>query len=108
MVDETNSESQATVPPTMPLPDLAGLERPELESLLHEAGIERYRARQLFSWVFKRGVTDFSRMTDLSKSLRERLVGLFRVSRPSVIGSERSTDGTAKLLLELDDHRRIE
>jgi 23S rRNA (adenine2503-C2)-methyltransferase len=90
------------------LPDIAGLERPELESLLQEGGVEPYRARQLFRWVFKRGVTDFALMTDLSKPLRLRLPELFRLSRPAVAGRENSSDGTVKLLLELDDHRRIE
>jgi len=96
------------VPQTSLLPDIAGLERQELESLLREREIEAYRARQLFRWVFKRGVTDFAEMTDLSKSLRARLPELFRVSRPAVVGREHSADGTAKLLLELDDHRRVE
>jgi len=95
------------VPQTSLLPDIAGLERQELESLLREREIEAYRARQLFRWVFKRGVTDFAEMTDLSKSLRARLPELFRVSRPAVVGREHSADGTAKLLLELDDHRRV-
>jgi 23S rRNA (adenine2503-C2)-methyltransferase len=91
-----------------PLPDIAGLERTELESLLGAHGIEPYRARQIFSWVFARGVTDFALMTDLSKPLRARLPALVRVSRPLVAGSERSSDGTTKLLIELDDGRRIE
>jgi len=93
---------------TTPLPDIAGLDRPELESLLRVGGIEPYRAGQLFRWVFKRGVTDFARMTDLSKPLRTRLPELFRISRPAIVGRERSTDGTTKLLLELEDRRRIE
>jgi 23S rRNA (adenine2503-C2)-methyltransferase len=90
------------------LPDIAGLERTELESLLQARGIEPYRARQLFQWVFKRGVTDFALMTDLSKPLRTSLPALFRISSPVIVSSERSSDGTTKVLLELDDRRRIE
>jgi len=96
------------VPQTTPLPDVGGLERTELEALLEAAGIEPYRARQIFRWVFARGVTDFGLMTDLSKPLRARLPELFRISRPAIVGEDRSSDGTAKLLLELDDRRRIE
>jgi 23S rRNA (adenine2503-C2)-methyltransferase len=99
---------RATVSQITSLPDIGGLERAELEALLEAAGIEPYRARQIFRWVFARGVTDFGRMTDLSKLLRARLPGLFRISRPTVVGEEHSSDGTAKLLLELDDRRRIE
>jgi 23S rRNA (adenine2503-C2)-methyltransferase len=94
--------------PLTRLPDVAGLERTELETLLREQGIEPYRARQLYRWVFKRGVIDFERMTDLSKELRGRLAATVRVSTPALAGQERSDDGTVKLLLELDDHRRIE
>ena len=60
-------------------PDLAGLERRELEVLLQEQGVEPFRARQLYRWVFKRGVVDFEAMTDLSKGLREQLAGRFVV-----------------------------
>jgi 23S rRNA (adenine2503-C2)-methyltransferase len=90
------------------LPDIAGLERSELESLLRLGGIEAYRARQIFRWVFARGITDFERMTDLSKPLRAQLADLFRVSLPTIVGEDRSSDGTVKLLLELEDRRRIE
>jgi 23S rRNA (adenine2503-C2)-methyltransferase len=90
------------------LPDIAGLERPELEALLQQAGIEPYRARQIFRWVFARGVIDFAQMTDLSKPLRARLPDHFRMTRLTVVGEDRSSDGTVKLLLELGDRRRIE
>jgi 23S rRNA (adenine2503-C2)-methyltransferase len=108
MTGGTLHESQVIVPQSSPLPDIAGLERSELESLLQEGGVEPYRARQLFRWVFKRGVSDFALMTDLSKPLRTRLPELFRISRPAIVGRERSADGTTKLLLELGDRRRIE
>ena len=66
-------EIPMAAPHADPLPDIAGLERAELESLLDAHGIEPYRAGQLFRWVFKRGVTDFALMTDLSKPLRASL-----------------------------------
>jgi 23S rRNA (adenine2503-C2)-methyltransferase len=96
------------VPQPEPLPDIAGLERQELESLLQADGIAAYRARQIFRWVFARAVTDFAQMTDLSKPLRAQLAGLFRISLPTIVGEDHSSDGTVKLLLELEDRRRIE
>jgi 23S rRNA (adenine2503-C2)-methyltransferase len=96
------------VPQPSQLPDIAGLERRDLEALLRESGIEPYRASQLYRWVFKRGITDFGHMTDLSKTLRARLPQLFRIATPAIVERHQSSDGTVKLALELDDRRRIE
>jgi 23S rRNA (adenine2503-C2)-methyltransferase len=88
--------------------DIAGLERHELEELLGSDGVRPFHARQLYRWVFKRGITNFEAMTDLSKPLRQQLATRFAISSPLVVGRERSSDGTEKLLLELADRRRIE
>jgi 23S rRNA (adenine2503-C2)-methyltransferase len=88
--------------------DLAGLEPTELEDSLDSRGIERFHARQLYRWIFKRGITNFDRMTDLSKLLRARLSEEFTVSTPRVVSDERSVDGTRKFVLELSDGKRIE
>jgi 23S rRNA (adenine2503-C2)-methyltransferase len=88
--------------------DIAGLELREVEERLREDGVEPFHARQLYRWVFKRGITDFARMTDLSKALRARLTSMFAVSTPRVISRERSADGTEKFLLQLADGRHIE
>lgn len=94
--------------PTSATPDIAGLELRELEQFLREAGVQPFHARQLYRWVFKRDVTDFDRMTDLSKPLRAQLAENFAVSTPAVAARERSADGTQKLLLQLSDGRRVE
>ncbi len=88
--------------------DLAELEIPELEAALEARGGERFHARQLYRWVYKRGIVDFERMTDLSKGLRAQLASEFTVATPVVIGDSRSIDGTRKFVLELTDGRRIE
>ena len=88
--------------------DLAELEIPELEAALEAKGGERFHARQLYRWIYKRGVVDFERMTDLSKGLRSQLASEFTVTTPVVIADSRSIDGTRKLVLELTDGRRIE
>jgi len=91
-----------------PRTDLAALEIGELEAALERRGVERFHARQLYRWIYKRGVTDIDRMTDLSRTLRETIRNEFVLSTPRVVGDERSIDGTRKFLLELADARRIE
>jgi 23S rRNA (adenine2503-C2)-methyltransferase len=88
--------------------DLAELDVPELEGALEERGGQRFHARQLYRWIYKRGVVDFERMTDLSKDLRARLATEFILTTPAIVSDSLSIDGTRKLVLELADHRRIE
>jgi 23S rRNA (adenine2503-C2)-methyltransferase len=80
----------------------------ELEALLEKAGVQRFHAHQLYRWIYRRGMTDVSRMTDLSRSFRERFADEFIISTPKVVGDDRSRDGTRKFLLELSDSRRVE
>jgi 23S rRNA (adenine2503-C2)-methyltransferase len=89
-------------------PDLGGLEQHELEQVLVRLEQPRFHARQIFQWIHKRGVTDFSLMSDLPRELRQRLAGEFDVQTPEVLRKERSTDGTTKLLLRLADGKQIE
>jgi len=88
--------------------DLADLELPAMETALVERGHERFRARQLFSWIYGRGVTDFDTMTNLPRSLRTALAEEFSLTTPAVERRETSTDGTEKFLLRLNDGRHIE
>jgi 23S rRNA (adenine2503-C2)-methyltransferase len=93
--------------PAQPI-DVAELELAELETALESRGIERFHARQLYRWIYRRGVTDFDAMTDLSRALRARLRDECVVSTPQIVTDERSNDGTRKLVLELGDRKRIE
>ena len=88
--------------------DIAETELHELEQALSGLGRPRFHARQIFQWVYKRGVTELALMTDLSLELRAALAEQFTVSTPAVVRQERSIDGTAKLLLRLSDGKRIE
>ena len=88
--------------------DLAALEIAELEAALESRGVQRFHARQLYRWIYKRGVTDLDRMTDLSRSDRETIKREFLISTPKVVADDRSIDGTRKFVLELTDGRRIE
>jgi 23S rRNA (adenine2503-C2)-methyltransferase len=88
--------------------NVAELDLQELESVLETRGREQFHARQLYRWIYKRGVVDFEAMTDLSKELRANLAEEFDVISPQVVTESQSVDGTRKFVLELGDQRRIE
>jgi 23S rRNA (adenine2503-C2)-methyltransferase len=89
-------------------PDLAGFTRESLEAELEAIGEPRFRGRQVFHWIWGRGVTDATAMTDLSQTLRKTLASRFRISEPAVESRQTSSDGTTKFLLRLDDGRHVE
>ena len=88
--------------------DLSELELTTVEETLQSHGFEPFHARQLFRWMYRRGVTDFGRMTDLSKSLRAHLAAEHTIATPEVVSDQLSVDGTRKFVLALRDGRRIE
>jgi 23S rRNA (adenine2503-C2)-methyltransferase len=105
------SHSTAFAPPP-PRADgrtnLVGLSREELEALLVANGLERFRARQVWHWIYHRGATDFATMTTLAKPARERMAALFVVDRPTVVRDMKSVDGTRKWLLRSPDGQEVE
>ena len=88
--------------------DLSELELPALEALFTERQIPRFHARQVFRWIWKRGVADIHAMTDLSLDLRARLAEEFTVETPRIVKRDVSEDGTQKFVLRLRDGRQIE
>jgi len=82
-------------------PDVAELDRTELEEAIEALGARRFHARQLFRWVYRKGETDFGAMTDLGRSLRDTLATGARLSTPAVVERDVSTDGTTKFVLAL-------
>ncbi len=91
-----------------PRPDFGSMDLAELEAALAARGHPRFHARQIYAWIYAKGVTDFEKMTDLSRSLRADLAAHARIVTPSLIEKETSADGTVKFLLDLQDHARIE
>ncbi len=87
---------------------LVGLDRDALTAELVEFGLEPFRARQLWHWIYHRGATDFSRMTTLAKAVRERLAAAYVIRRPDIQRDLQSVDGTRKWLLRLADGHEIE
>ena len=88
--------------------DIAETELHELEQVLEGLGHPRFHARQIFQWVYRRGVTDFALMSDLGRDLRAQLAAACVITTPSVERQERSEDGTTKLLLRMADGKHIE
>ncbi len=92
-----------TEPPASEKPSLIGLSRAALGEALAEAGVpaaqRRMRASQVWHWLYFRGVTDFSAMTNVAKPLRVALAERFALARPEIVAEQVSEDGTCKWLL---------
>jgi 23S rRNA (adenine2503-C2)-methyltransferase len=81
----------------------------ELEALLQELGEPAFRAQQIWSWLYQHYVADFDSMTNLPKSLRERLVQIARLDVLQPVSEMNSNDGqTTKVLFQLPDGQLIE
>jgi len=88
--------------------DLKGMTLPELEAFFGQWGKERYRARQLSRWIYRKLVDDFAEMSDLSKEFRALLSASCRISAPAAGRVETSSDGTEKFLFLLEDGEAVE
>ena len=92
--------------------DLLGLSKLDLRMALETSQLEpkqaKLRAKQLWHWIYNRGVTDFDLMTDIAKTLRPWLQQRFVISRPEVVQAQVSEDGTRKWLLRSDDGQEYE
>ena len=71
-------------------------------------GETSYRAKQLYTWIYKKRVFDFDQMTDISKSFRAALKEGYCLTLPKVIVKQISGDGTTKILLEMEDGAKVE
>ncbi|NBW23957.1 MAG: 23S rRNA (adenine(2503)-C(2))-methyltransferase RlmN [Betaproteobacteria bacterium] len=71
-------------------------------------GEKPFRATQLFRWIHQRGEADFSAMTDLAKSLRDKLAVSAHVAAPSVLSQHASVDGTIKWLFDVGGGDAVE
>ena len=87
---------------------LTDLDRGGLEALFASRGLESFRARQVFGWLYQKGITDLEAMTDLPRDLRSTLSAEFSITTPTIAHRDRSSDGTEKFLLGLGDGRQVE
>ena len=91
-----------------PKTNLVGLIRSELEKVLVDAGLAKFRAKQVWHWMYHKGTTDFSEMTTLSIPIREELSQAYVLSRPDISQEQRSVDGPVKWLLRFWDGTEAE
>jgi 23S rRNA (adenine2503-C2)-methyltransferase len=71
-------------------------------------GEKRFRATQLFRWIHQKGARDFGQMSDLAKSLREKLVSRAAITPLTPISRHNSADGTVKWLFDVGDGNAVE
>lgn len=89
-------------------PNLLGLSRANLRTLFAELGEKPFRAEQILKWIHQRGVLDLDAMTDISKTLRERLKESTVISLPRVVQDFPSEDGSRKWIIEVASGSRVE
>jgi len=76
--------------------NLLGLSRAQMEAFFSELGEKRFRSEQVMKWIHHHGVRDFDQMTNLGRSLRERLAQVASITPPEIADQQDSTDGTRK------------
>src|SRR5688572_14849366 len=88
-------------------PSLVGLDRAELRAALMATGLDereaKMRSSQLWHWIYVNGVTDFEKMTNVSKPARQMLADKFQLDRPEIVTEQVSIDGTRKWLFRYRD-----
>jgi 23S rRNA (adenine2503-C2)-methyltransferase len=79
-----------------------------LAAFCEQLGEKRFRATQLFRWIHQRGASDFSQMTDLARSLRDKLPSVCHITPLPVISRQQSSDGTIKWLFDVGGGNAVE
>ena len=89
--------------------DLLDLSYSELEGFMHDTlGEPRFRAAQVWQWLWQKMARDFDEMSNVSKATRQRLAACARISWPELARVQKSADGTEKFLLRLHDGALVE
>lgn len=88
--------------------NLLNFTRSELINLMTSFNVKTFHGAQIFKWIHQYGISDFSKMTDLSKKLRECLTEQAEIVAPSLASEHISQDDTVKWMLRLHDGNCIE
>jgi 23S rRNA (adenine2503-C2)-methyltransferase len=92
--------------------ELVGLSRAQIRDTLEAAGLEprqaKLRSKQIWHWIYNRGLSDFAAMSDIAKPQRAWFSERFAISRPEVVEAQVSADGTRKWLLRTGDGHDFE
>lgn len=91
-----------------PLKNLLDFDRDGMQVFFQELGEKRYRAQQVLKWIHQIGIRDIEMMTNLSKSLRDKLKSIAQIDLPEIVSEQNSEDGTRKWLLRLEEGNCIE
>jgi len=87
---------------------LKGLDLQELQKFVEELGEKKYRAAQLYGWLYAKAAQSFDEMTDISKEFRNILASVASISNLQLVTKSVSADGTIKFLFSLEDGLAIE
>jgi 23S rRNA (adenine2503-C2)-methyltransferase len=88
--------------------NLLDLDLDALSATCERLGEKRFRAVQLFRWIHQRGAAEFGHMTDLAKSLRDKLATQAVVAAPALLNEQGSADGTTKWLFDVGGGNAVE
>lgn len=87
---------------------LIGLNQQELEALVTKLGLEKFRAKQIYKWIYSKSCRDFDEMTDLSSKARDLLKQETQIGSLKLVTRQISEDGTEKFLFETSQGEKIE
>jgi 23S rRNA (adenine2503-C2)-methyltransferase len=106
--DPLIAEQPMPLAPASAKRELIGMSLAEIQQAFTALGFPTYRARQMWHWLYVYGHTDFSRMSNFSKEMRETLEQHFTIFRPHVATEQTSVDGTRKWLFDMRDKQAVE
>ena len=93
-LDHASNSARTAAPRTR---SLVGLSKPELRDALGGIGLDeresKMRVSQLWDWIYHHGITDFDRMTNIQKGVRQKLSDAFLLDRPEIVSEQISVDG---------------
>lgn len=89
-------------------PELRGMNKTEIESVIQKAGFKGFRSRQVFHWLYQRDARSFDEMANIPSSLRNFLSENYRIGSVKISETLTSSDGAMKILSELHDGLKIE
>jgi 23S rRNA (adenine2503-C2)-methyltransferase len=88
--------------------NLLGLSRKQMEEFFLSQGEKKFRAQQVMKWIHHAGILDIEKMTNLGKSLREKLQLLAEVRPPEIVSQHDSSDGTRKWAIRIEGGGLVE
>jgi 23S rRNA (adenine2503-C2)-methyltransferase len=92
----------------MTVANLLEFDRDTLAAFCEQLGEKRFRATQLFRWIHQKGASDFDQMSDLARSLRDKLSGRACIAAMPLVSEQASGDGTIKWLFDVGDGNAVE